>query len=290
MSSRQSPSAGVDFLPRRGETLRESFQEKMRQRSSQRPGRTREARSEVQVLEMIHGPHPEVDRLNDRFHPGFPKLKVTLDILGLELHADGTPPALIPHLLDVFPRLERHRCCGGGDIHSTLFRRWRHGENAALSGDRDLDLCHLLEHLALEMMRGMVPAAPCAGITCAYREPAHRFDLFLECEDARVGAAALRCAAHILLALIQAGLVPPGAFRYAETARYFLGRPRSVLNPGEVLAALQGDPLQLQEALRFLAAAGFLGEDQFTADFGETILYRYRLALAIPPLPISLPL
>ena len=289
MSSRQPPSAGVDFLPRRDETLRESFQEKMRQKGSHRPGRSGGLRAEVRFLEMIHGPHPEVDRLNDRFLPGASRLKATVDVLGFESHADGVPPTLVSHLLEIFPNLERHRCCGG-DIQGTLFRRWRQSGSILPPGDRGLDFCHLLEHLALELTRGMVPAAPCAGITCAHREPAHRFDLFLECEDARVGAAALRCAAHVLLALIHPGQVPAGAFRFAETARYFLGRPRSLLNPGEVLAALQGDPPQLQAALRFLAAAGFLAEERFTADLGETILYRYRLAPGIPPLPISLPL
>ena len=289
MSSRPPPPKEAGFPPRRAETLRASFQEKMRQKGSHRPGRGGDSRAEVRFLEMIHGPHPEVDRLNDRFHPGAPRLKATVDVLGFESHADGVSPALVPHLLEIFPRLERHGCCGG-DIQSTLFRRWRRSGSALPPGDRGLDLCHLLEHLALELMRGMVPAAPCAGITCAHREPAHRFDLFLECEDPRVGAAALRCAAHVLLTLVHPGQAPAGAFRFAETARYFLGRPRSLLNPGEVLAALQGDPSQLQAALRFLAAAGFLAEERFSADLGETILYRYRLAPGIPPLPISLAL
>ncbi len=289
MSSRQLPSAEPGFPPRRVETLRESFQEKMRQKGPRRPGRGGGPSTEVRFVEMVHGPHLEVDRLNDRFLPGSTRLRATLDVLGFESRADGAPPALVPRLLEIFPNLERHRCCGG-DIRSGLFLRWRHAGSALPPCDRGLDFCHLLEHLALEMMRGMVPAAPCAGITCAHREPAHRFDLFLECEDARAGAAALRCAAHVLLALVHPGQAPAGAFRFAETARYFLGRPRSLLNPGEVLAALQGDPPELQAALRFLAAAGFLSEERFTIDLGETILYRYRLAPEIPPLPIHLSL
>ncbi len=290
MSSRDLPPAEAGLPPRRVETLRASFQEKMRQKGSHRPGKSGGGhRAEIRFLEMSHGLHPEVDRLNDRFLPGAPRLKAMVDVLGFESDTDGVPPALVPHLLEIFPNLERHRCCGG-DIQSTLFRRWRQSGSALPSGDRGLDLCHLLEHMALELMRGMVPAAPCAGITCAHREPPHRYDLFLECDDERVGAAALRSAAHILLALLRPGQVAAGAFRFAETARYFLGRPRSLLSPGEVLAALQGDPPQLQAALRFLAAAGFLEEDRFMADLGETVLYRYRLAPAIPPLPVSLPL
>jgi hypothetical protein len=236
---------------------------------------------------MVHGPHPEVDRLNDRFLAGAPRLKATLDVLGFEAPAGGFPPDLVSPLLESFPRLERHRCCGGNDIHATLFRRAHRNGNGLPNSDSGLDFCHLLEHLAMEMMGAMVPGRSCAGITCAYRDPLHRFDLFLECDDGRVGAAALRCAVQVLLSLFQAGEVPPGAGRYAETARYFLGRPRSLLNPGEVLSDLQGDPSHLEAALRFLAAAGFLREERYTFDFGETTLYRYCLASSLPAVPIS---
>jgi hypothetical protein len=285
MTRRKPGSTAGDFLPHRSETLRESFQEKMRQRGTHRTARSAVPQGEIRFLEMEHGLFSEVDHLNDRFRGGSPRLKATLDILGFDGHSGGVPPDRVPPLLEAFPRVERHRCCGGNDIHATLFRRGSRAGGGPHSTDHGLDLCHLLEHLALDLIGAMAPGRSWAGITCAYREPLHRFDLFLECEDGRVGAAALRCAAHILLALFQPGEIPPGARRYAETARYFLGRPRSLLNPGEVLSDLQGDPDQLQAALRFLASMGFLGEERFTFDFGETILYRYRLAPSIPPLP-----
>jgi hypothetical protein len=113
----------------------------------------------------------------------------------------------------------------------------------------------------------------------------HRFDLFLECEDPRIGLGALRCAAHILHAVLVQGEPPAGALRYGETARYFLRRSRSVLNPGEVLADLQGDPVGLEEALRFLARIGFLVEEHFSFDFSGTTVYRYRLSQVLPAQP-----
>jgi hypothetical protein len=283
-------SPAHDFLPRRSETLRESFQEKMRQRGSHRSGRSGGSRDEVRFLEMEHGPRPEVDHLNDGFHPGASRLKATLDVFGFDSFAGDVPAGMVERLLEAFPRLERHRCCGGHDVHFTLFRRGRGGGSEPPEPDPGLAFCHLLEHLALELLGAMAPERPCAGITCAYREPAHRFDLFLECEDGRVGAVALRCAAHVLTSLHRPGEMPPGTSRYAETARYFLRRPRSLLNPGEVLADLQGEPTHLQAAMRFLAVSGFLGEERFTYDFGETTLYRYRLAPALPPLPVILSL
>jgi len=234
---------------------------------------------------MVHGPHPEVEHLNDRFLPGSPKLKTTLDVLGHPASGEGISPAAVPLLVDLFPNLLRHRCCGGNDIHSTLFRRRSRSGCALPATNHGTDLCHLLEHLAIELVAAMTPTRFCSGITCGHREPEHRFDLFLECGDPRVGALALRCAAHILQTVLTLGEAPVGASRYAEAARYFLGRPRSVLNPGDLLADLQGDPTQLEEALRFLATAGFLEEQRFAFDFSGTIRYRYRLAAGLPPCP-----
>jgi hypothetical protein len=290
MSEGRRRSTAADFLPHRSETLRESFQEKMRQRGSHRAGRSAGARSEIRFVEMGHGLYPEVDRLNDRFFPGAARLKVTLDLLGFDHPSETAPLALLPPLMELFPRLERHRCCGGSDLVATLYGRNHQPGRTALKPDAALGFCHLIEHVALELLGTIFPFRSCAGISCAYREPAHRFDLFLECEDGRAAAGALHCALHILAALIHPGEVPSGAPRYAETARYFLGRPRSILNPGEVLSDLQGDPMHLEAALRFLAASGFLIEERFTFDFGESTLYRYRLASDLPSPPAALAL
>ncbi len=288
MNSRKPGLPVADFLPQRSETLRESFQEKMRQKVAHR-GRGGDPEGEIRLLAIAHGPHPEVDRLNDRFRPGSLKLKVTLDVLGASPFSDGVPPATVPLLTDLFPNLMRHRCCGGNDIESTLFRRRQRPGCALPPTNHGTDLCHLLEHLAIELVAGMSAVKSCSGITCAYRDPSHRFDLFLECEDPRVGTVALRCAAHVLLSILSRGEAPAGSPRFAEAARYFLGRPRSSLNPGEVLADLGGDPAQLEAALRFLAAAAFLEEERFSFDFSGAVLYRYRLSPTLPTLTDLLP-
>lgn len=274
-----------DFLPPRSETLRESFQEKMRQKGAHRAGRPGAPDGEIRIVAISHGPHPEADSLHDSFEAGGSKLKVTLDILDLPPFAEGIPPSAVPLLVDTFPDLSRHRCCGGNDPHTTLFRRRARPGCALVVSDTETDLCHLLEHLALELAAAIGPAKPCRGLTCAHRSPPHRFDLFVQCDDPRIGLAALRCGAHILHAVLISSEPPAGAIRYAETARYFLRRSRSVLNPGEVLADLQGDPIRLEEALRFLARVGFLVEERFSFDFSGTMLYRYRLATSLPAEP-----
>jgi hypothetical protein len=281
---RAQPPAS-DFLPRRSETLRESFQEKMRQKGAHRAGRPGAPDGEIRIVEISHGPHPEADPLQDSFTPGSTKLKVTLDLLDLPPFAEGIPPAAVPLLVETFPGLAKHRCCGGNDFGTTLFRRRARPGCALEPADTETDLCHLLEHLALELAAAIVPGRPCRGVTCAHRSPPHRFDLLLDCDDPRVGMAAIRCGAHILHSVLVSSEPPAGATRYAETAGYFLRRWRSVLNPGEVLADLQGDPIRLEEALRFLARVGFLVEERFSFDFSGTMLYRYRLAASLPPQP-----
>jgi len=288
MTDRTPVPPSADFLPHRSETLRESFQEKMRLKGGRR-NRGDEARVQIRFLSMEHGPHPEVQHLNDRFLPGSEKLKTTLDVLGGEGSSDGIPAAAVPRLLEVFPGLTRHRCCGGNDLHSTLFHRRSRSGCALPPTNHGTDLCHLLEHLAMEMVAAVTGARRCSGLTCGYRTPPNRFDLFLECPDPRVGAVALSCAAQILHSLLTQGYAPAGSPRYAEAARYFLGRPRSVLNPGDVLADMQGDPVQLEDALKFLAVAGFLEEQRFTFDFSGAILFRYRLAAVLPTFPVDLP-
>jgi hypothetical protein len=239
-------------------------------------------------VDIAHGPFPEAESLHDGFMPGGAKLKVTLDLLDLPPFAEGIPPSTVPLLAETFPSLLGHRCCGGNDLHTTLFRRRPRPGCALSSHDTEADLCHLLEHVALELVVAVGPVTRCSGITCAYRSPPHRFDIFLECDDPRIGMAALRCAAHILHAVLVTGEPPVGALRYAEAAKYFLRRSRSVLNPGEVLADLQGDPVRLEEALRFLARAGFLAEERYSFDFSGTTLYRYRLAVTPSPHPANI--
>jgi hypothetical protein len=287
MSSSRPRPPEADFLPSRTETLRESFQEKMRRKGGHRAPRV-EPGGEIRLLEIHHGPHPEIEPLNERFTPGRLKLKVTLDVFGMPDYAEGVPPATVPLLMGAFPNLVRHRCCGANDLHTTLFRRKRRPGCALPSADAATDLCHLLEHLAIDLIVAIGPDPSCSGLTCAYRAPENRFDLFLECEDPRAAMAALRCAGHVLRGALEEGEIPAGASRYAETARYFLGRPRSVLSPGDVLVHLQGDPGALEAALKFLAVAGFLVEERFTFDFEGTVLYRYRLAPAPPDRPENL--
>lgn len=267
-----------DFLPQRSETLRESFQEKMRQKGAHRGRPLGAPGGEIRVVALSHGPHPEAELLHADFTPGAGKLKATLDFLELPPFAEGIPPSALPVLQDVFPGLARHRCCGGNDLETTLFRRKPRPGCGLPPADSETDLCHLLEHLSLEMAVAIGSLRRCSGLTCGHRSPLHRFDLFLECEDLRIGVAAVRCAAHILHAVLVDGEPPAGVRRYGETARYFLRRSRSILNPGEVLSDLQGDPVALEESLRFLARIEFLNEQRFSFDFSGTTVYRYRLS------------
>src|SRR5437867_4066267 len=96
MASGRARPPEADFLPRRSETLRESFQEKMRQKGIHRTQRAGGPDGEIRVVALSHGTHPEAEPFHEGFVPGAAKLKVTLDLLDLPPFAEGIPPAAVP--------------------------------------------------------------------------------------------------------------------------------------------------------------------------------------------------
>jgi hypothetical protein len=70
-------------------------------------------------------------------------------------------------------------------VLTTLFRRKARPGCALAPEETGTDLCHLLEHIALELIAAISATLRCSGVTCGHRSPPHRYDLFLGCEDSR---------------------------------------------------------------------------------------------------------
>lgn len=60
------------------------------------------------------------------------------------------------------------------------------------------DFPHLLEHLIGDLQCSVGQMAACSGVTCGWKEPQNRFDLFIECDDPRIGVFAACFAAHVM--------------------------------------------------------------------------------------------
>jgi hypothetical protein len=156
----------------------------------------------IHIREVRVGLFPEASPLHPGFVPGLPRVRMTLD-LGADLR--GTPAPLSPEgreaLLDLCPRLVDHDCGDGDGIRRLLGDGARVApESAADEAEaRDgLAVAHLIEHVAIEIIVGVLGLRRCSGVTCAHRDRLDRFDIFLESPDPLAGRAAAILAAAVV--------------------------------------------------------------------------------------------
>jgi hypothetical protein len=158
----------------------------------------------ILIREVRLGLFPEVSSLHSGFVPGIPRVRLTLD-LGTRMR--GRPAPLHPEgreaLLELCPRLPDHDCGAGDEIRRLLAGDETGGAGARAAVDegdeRDgLAVAHLIEHVAIELIVGVLGVPRCSGVTCAHRDRLDRFDIFLESVDPLAGRAVAVLAAAVV--------------------------------------------------------------------------------------------
>jgi hypothetical protein len=153
----------------------------------------------IEIKELSYGEFSEISGLNPRFKPRGKKLKVVLDVNALgrkDLNVGLT--YVFNNLVKLLPSLERHQC------GENLFEHIRSGN---LSGDHQhpdeiTNIAHMMEHIIIDLQSNITGMNSCSGITCGYKKPVYRFDLFVECKDKKVGMFSAFFAAEILRRLV----------------------------------------------------------------------------------------
>jgi hypothetical protein len=162
----------------------------------------------IMIRDVVVGPFPEAARLHAGFTPGVPRVRLTLDV-GLGLRKKPGPLGVeeTKALLGFCPRLLDHDCGAGGVLRGLLsgvdqaagHRAGTAATDEAAPEARDgLNLAHLIEHVAIELIVGVTRAPRCSGATCAHAGRLDRFDIFLECTDPLAGRAAAILAAALV--------------------------------------------------------------------------------------------
>jgi len=158
----------------------------------------------IHIREVCVGLFPEASPLHSGFVPGLPRVRMTID-LGADLR--GTPIPLSREgreaLLGLCPRLLDHDCGDGdGFLHLLEGRAPAVPETAGAAGDPEtgdgLAVAHLIEHVAIEILVGVLGLRRCSGVTCAHKERLDRFDIFLESPEPLAGRAAAILAAAVV--------------------------------------------------------------------------------------------
>ncbi|HYS06784.1 MAG TPA: hypothetical protein VEW47_16510 [Candidatus Dormibacteraeota bacterium] len=158
----------------------------------------------IHIREVRVGLFPEVSPLHPGFVPGLPRVRMTID-LGADLRGTSFPlsPEGREALLGLCPRLLEHDCGDGDGIRRLLEDGARAAPETAVAPEetdpRDgLAAAHLIEHVAIEILVGILGLRRCSGLTCAVRERLDRFDIFLESPDPLAGRAAVILAAAVV--------------------------------------------------------------------------------------------
>ncbi len=169
----------------------------------------------MDVKEVSYGEFPEIFGLNKRFKPGGKKLKVVLDVFVPKSKKKINFSLVYRKLLRLLPTLERHKC--GEDLFRDLKN---HKEIPSEKVERITHIAHLVEHVIIDLQSNITKMDSCSGITCGYKNPEHRFDLFIECKDEKVGRFSVIFAVDLMKRLLLGKSIPQRDFRMVELVKY----------------------------------------------------------------------
>lgn len=158
----------------------------------------------ILLRSLAFGEFPEIEPLNHGFHRGHPKMRLTVDT---EVSPLVPERRVLEHLTEAFPGLSRHQCRAQEELPSNGAAGTR---ILLIETDPSANQAHLLEHLTLEMLGALDRRTlRRSGVTCAYEVPQERNDVFVECEEPKLGAVAVLLAVEAMnAALAEKPLVP----------------------------------------------------------------------------------
>lgn len=175
----------------------------------------------MQIRRIQYARVPQIRLLNHNFRPERKHLVVTLDVDGYQPPATNDFLTIYHGLSDLFPTLHKHSCCEEWE-NTPLFLNEEEGVSIKWVNE-PADVAHLVEHVIVDLQCAITSMRICSGITCGHREPENRFDLFVECDDPRIGAFAAHFATYLVSAMFSK---PRLSHRYRDivgTARLIAG-------------------------------------------------------------------
>jgi len=174
----------------------------------------------LEIKDISYGEFPEIFTLNPRFKPGGRKVKVVLDVRVSETEEGNTDlSSILMKLIKLLPSLERHQC--GEHLFEDLKsdKKGPHSEHSK----RITDIAHMMEHIIIDLQSKITGTDSCSGITCGYKKPYFRFDIFVECKDKKVGMFSAFFATDLLKRLLANKSLSRRYHALIDLAKYLYG-------------------------------------------------------------------
>lgn len=173
----------------------------------------------MEIKEISYGEFPDIFGLNKRFKPGGKKLKVILDVFIPEGKKRVDFSSVYRKLLKLLPTLEKHKC--GENLFKDLKN---HQKISSEKVEGITHIAHLVEHVIIDLQSNITKMDSCSGITCGYKNPEHRFDLFIECREEDVGRFSSFFSVNLVKRLLLGKNLAKRDFRIIELVKYLRGR------------------------------------------------------------------
>jgi hypothetical protein len=184
----------------------------------------------VEIKEVCYGEFPEISGLNKRFKPKGKKLKVVLDVFVPKSENEINFSLVYRKLLKLLPSLEKHKC--GEDLFKDL------KNNKVIPSEKVEEIthiAHLVEHVIIDLQSNITQMDSCSGITCGYKNPEYRFDLFIECRDEKVGKFSALFGVDLMKRILSGKSISKTDFRMIKLVEY-LYRKLSLLGFNQLIS------------------------------------------------------
>lgn len=214
----------------------------------------------MKILAIVYGYFPQVFKLYSRFQPGVRHLKVVLDILPIGGFERARFITVFRQLAEFFPTISKHACCVEWES-APLYLEEEEGVSIKRVGE-SADVAHLIEHVIVDIQVSLGGMQRCSGLTCGWKEPENRFDLFVECANARIGLFAARYAVYLVSRILDKKKLSGRNELVLKLARHLSENPGTELDAGALSNTLGWKKGNVEMALSRLHQFGFFFEDQ----------------------------
>lgn len=211
----------------------------------------------MQILGISYGKFPDISFLNPNFKARSTKIRVVLDIL-LPRKIEVNLSSVYRKVHKLMPTLSKHHCCtsllygsvGGSEQGDIPLKR---------IGDIT-DIAHIMEHMIIDLQANVSLMDSCSGITCGYKEPDFRFDLFIECKDKDIARFSIYLTLDIIKRALLGKRVFPRYQRIIRLAKYLYEHPRSADSIGRISKDLNLPPRSIRSLLKDLAGLKYFSK------------------------------
>jgi len=204
----------------------------------------------MQIKDLCFGKFPSISDFNPKFKPGSLKVKLVLD-LSLPKNLKNTAfKKLYRKIHLLFPTLDRHECCVSF-LHGSLGSFPKEDLPIEQVGGVT-DLAHLLEHMIIDLVSFLSQMRTVSGITCGYKTPLNRFDIFVECKDRKVARFSCHFSLSLLKEFLSGRRLSKRHYRIIQLAKYVYDNPSLVFYPEEISSSLGWRKTYTQDRIKDL--------------------------------------